>query len=914
MTLSEKLLTVKSRRNSYHSERIYAELAYAQNLSTVRNGEFDDVINDAADFLTDSLSTFDNITKDAAYEAERRLLPLSAAAKSYKIRAVGHAHIDMNWMWGYQETASLTVDTFRTVLELMKQYPGFTFAQSQASTYQIIEKFAPEMLPEIKARIAEGRWEVSASTWVETDKNMPSGESLLRHILYTKRYLSKLLDISPDSLQLDFEPDTFGHNIATPDICAAGGVKYYYHCRGLDCDDFIYKWRGRSAGELLVYREPKWYNAEITSDCLCDSVLFCGRNNIDVMLKVYGVGDHGGGPTRRDVERLVDMMSWPVFPTITFGTFHGFFKELEQYSDRFPTREGELNYVFTGCYTSQSRIKRANRIAETRLYEAEALSAMAHMLGATDKAAYYEKAWENVLFNHFHDILPGSGVIDTREYALGHFQDAMSYVTIGGNASMRYIADKIGTEDIIPEQNGEQLLSEGGGVGFASEDGSGHLFPRAGRGDGKKRAFAIFNPTSFDYDGVTELTAWDWLYDGGRAYFTDASGAEAPHKLTANGSGYWGHRYHSFAVRVKVPAFGYSVYTLDERAPDAPTYGSAFIFAPDARTDGVYDSDIVLDNGRIRAVFSRGSGKLLSLVKSGRQLLTEPTASYRLITESSSAGMTSWRVGTYMCVRELNNEQDVKITDISACGVRKSFSYTLGFGSGSRLDVKVSLDDASDTLRFDTRCDFHETGNPGAGIPQLNFELKLPEKVASFVCDVPFGTLTREAVKLDVPALSYAAAGELMLMTDSKYGCRCDGEVLSVDLLRGSYDPDPYPEFGIHNMSIGVAAPDCRDKAASEFVHPLPFAPLTRRAGELPLQGSFLRVEGKAGISALKCGEDGGLILRLYDRGEGSVVRIRSDYYEAVALCDANENKISALYGELTLLPHEISTVLLKRK
>lgn len=93
----------------------------------------------------------------------------------------------MNWMWGFQETAAVTVDTFRTVLDLMREYPDFTYAQSQASTYQIIEEYAPEMLEEIRQRIHEGRWEVTATTWVEPDKNMPNGESLARHILYTKR-------------------------------------------------------------------------------------------------------------------------------------------------------------------------------------------------------------------------------------------------------------------------------------------------------------------------------------------------------------------------------------------------------------------------------------------------------------------------------------------------------------------------------------------------------------------------------------------------------------------------------------------------------------------------------------------------------------------------------------------------------
>jgi alpha-mannosidase len=172
-----------------YADRIVSELHFAANLSLAHNGKYDAVVTEAIHTLEKAVREECVITKTAAIEAEKILLPLQADAKKYRIHCVAHAHIDMNWMWGFQETVSVTVDTFRTVLNLMKEYPELTFAQSQASTYEIIEKYAPSMLPEIRERVKEGRWEVSASTWVETDKNMPAGESLARHILYTKRYL-----------------------------------------------------------------------------------------------------------------------------------------------------------------------------------------------------------------------------------------------------------------------------------------------------------------------------------------------------------------------------------------------------------------------------------------------------------------------------------------------------------------------------------------------------------------------------------------------------------------------------------------------------------------------------------------------------------------------------------------------------
>ena len=140
------------------------------------------------------------------------------------------------------------------LLDLMDEYPEFKFSQSQASTYKIVEDYGPpHMLERIAQRAQEGRWEPTTATWVEADKNTPNAESMARHLLYTRRYISKLLGIDGKKLQLDFEPDTFGHSANLPEILSAGGVRYYYHCRG-DERTNLYRWRGLSGAEVLCYR------------------------------------------------------------------------------------------------------------------------------------------------------------------------------------------------------------------------------------------------------------------------------------------------------------------------------------------------------------------------------------------------------------------------------------------------------------------------------------------------------------------------------------------------------------------------------------------------------------------------------------------------------------------------------------
>ncbi len=931
MSLEDTILKAKRFGGGPWADRIYAELGYAAAVSSANGRIYDELVEKAANTLIDEATKVGGVvTADAAKAAEAVLMPISEKAKSYKVHCISHAHIDMNWMWGFQETASVTVDTFRTVLDLMKEFPKLTFAQSQASTYKIIEEYAPEMLEEIKERVHEGRWEVSASTWVETDKNMPSGESLSRHILYTKKYLSKLLDIPAESLQLDFEPDTFGHNISVPEICAKGGVKYYYHCRGTRNDEFIYRWRARSGAELLVWREPEWYNYDINPEMFRKVPQLCERYGISDFLSVYGVGDHGGGPTRRDVERLITIGSWPIMPNVVFSTYGAFYAELEKNREKFPIVEGELNFVFTGCYTTQTRIKMSNRIAEARMYESEAINTLSGVLA--DGPRYtesYGKAWEQILFNHFHDILPGSGVIDTREYALGSFQRAMAAIQTNANLSMRRLAEAIDTSafDCGVAHN---TRSEGAAVGFNTEQSKNFRFPQTERGAGKKRIFHLFNSTQYDFDGIAEITAWDWLFNAARAEFTDTDGNVTASKCLIDQAGYWGHYYKTFAVKVHVPAFGYATYILDEKG--APDY-VAPVRCKYEQQDIYTDNDIVMENDKMRVTFDHATMEIISLFdKEIGEDLAYNGGTFRLIHENRVHGMTSWRVGDKMLVENLNQTKDVIVNKIDLGAMRKSITYSLSFGERSNMSVTVSLDNGSKMLDYNVSVDFHEVGK-ATSMPQLNFITPVSYGVSAYRYDVPFGTLDRKDINHDVPANSYAAAisdkGEnspaVMLVTDTKYGFRGTENSLAVTLIRASVDPDPYPEYGKHNIRIGVGIIDTPttynlNKEAAKFVHPIAVCSARAGKGTLPTSGQLVKINGDVFVSAVKTAENGdGIIVRLSDiSGKGGDVTL--DFCKAVKSAyetDLNENVTAELKADGNVVTanveaYGIKTVLVK--
>ena len=145
-----------------HIVRILSQVEYGIRLSNTLEGRYDDLLCCALDALTDAMDKDGVLTKTVCLAAERILAPLEADAKSYTLILAGHAHIDMNWMWSWPETVAATIATFTTMLNIMDEYPEFTFSQSQTSVYKIVDDYAPHLKPRIQQRIREGRWMAAA--------------------------------------------------------------------------------------------------------------------------------------------------------------------------------------------------------------------------------------------------------------------------------------------------------------------------------------------------------------------------------------------------------------------------------------------------------------------------------------------------------------------------------------------------------------------------------------------------------------------------------------------------------------------------------------------------------------------------------------------------------------------------------
>ena len=866
--------------HGYWQDRALSQIQFAAGLSALRGGKYDKLVESAEDFLLNRWEKEKTVTPDAARQAEAMLLPLSEDAKSFTLHCVSHAHIDMNWMWRFDETVTVALDTFRTMLDLLAEYPQFTFSQSQASVYRIVEEYGPAgMLDSIRKYVQEGRWEVTASTWVEADKNTPSGESMARHLLYTKRYLHRLLGLAPDAVRLDFEPDTFGHSANVPEILAEAGVEYYYHCRG-SLDPHLCWWEAPSGKRMLSLCDPVGYNCVVEPDFAVSMLASCRDLGVDTLLKVYGVGDHGGGPSRRDIERLLDMQSWPVYPTILFSTYHAFFDEFKRkYGDSLPVRQTEMNAIFTGCYTTQTRIKTANRVGEATLQEAELFGTLAASSGFPYPLERLETAWQKVLFNQFHDILTGSGTVDTREYAMGQFQQAMGAANTEKANALRALSAATDTSRYQTEEDSLLTRSEGAGVGSGV---AGFKVTQVGRNRGSLRIFQVFNPSPYDREGLAEITVWDWpASQVPLMEFRDEEDNILPHQRLTNGNeGYWGHEFVTVVVPVKVPAGGYATYTLRESADH--------LIPPVGHEPGEWQKievphRYVLENDRIRVAFDTQQGSIISFFDkdTGKERLRPGCrGGFRVIEEDTDRGMTSWRVGRYMNIRELDS---VHIQPVYRPGepLIQSISIRAAFGR-STLHAVFSVEKGSPLLHIAAECDWYEKGMPGVSIPQLNFALPLEGEHDRYLYDIPSGTLARPAVDMDQPGNSFIATlpgrGEpaFLLTCDCRYGFRGFDNTLSVALIRGSYELDPNPEYGMNRFQLAAGpagnAPADLVRLAFDRWHPFSVLSATAHPGTRPLHASLCRLEGGDVIlQAVKMAEDGSrtAVVRLYGAETG---------------------------------------------
>jgi alpha-mannosidase len=404
------------------------------------------------------LSDEDRYTVVLAHEAlAGRLRTLQARyPQNGMLLLTGHAHIDLAWLWPYDETRRKMRRTFHTALSLMERSADFRFNQSTAHYYDQMEVDDPALFARIKEQVAAGRWETVGGMWVEPDTIMPTGESLVRQILYGQRYFERTFGVRHTVCWL---PDCFGFSGALPQLLRQGGLDSFFTIKAnwSETNKFPYDlfwWEGLDGSRVLTHtfdNPMQGYNGFVQPDCFMPTWKnFRQKVEHDTSLLAVGYGDGGGGVTPEMVEREVQLRDFPAIPSARWGRVHDFFTAAHRTAEqkRLPAWSGEIYLeLHRATLTTQSGVKRLHRKAERALITAETLASMAHMTGAA-KSQSLEADWRVTLKNEFHDILPGSGIREVYEDAERELSEVIAHAEAGQAAAMAAIVSALPRGDI----------------------------------------------------------------------------------------------------------------------------------------------------------------------------------------------------------------------------------------------------------------------------------------------------------------------------------------------------------------------------------------------------------------------------------------------------------------------------------
>jgi alpha-mannosidase len=330
-----------------------------------------------------------------------------------RFHIIANAHLDPVWLWDWREGLNEGISTCRAVLGLMDEFPELTFSRGEASIYEHIERNDPETFNRIRSRIAEGRWDVVGGNYVQPDTNLPSTEVLVRQFSRGLSYFKRSLAVRPT---VAWAPDSFGHSAGWPEIYAAAGMKSFAFSRPFSADLKLpgpaFWWESTGGSRVLAWRMPLgWYGSTRTEveSRLDQHKAGLHQWRLENIPIFFGLGNHGGGPSRAQIETILRWRDRNPEISVEFSTLHGFFKILAAESASFPVFRGELNFALRGCYSTAASVKFFYRKTENLLLRTERTTVAIAAVTKKNPPDLRE-AWDSLLFNTFHDILPGTSI------------------------------------------------------------------------------------------------------------------------------------------------------------------------------------------------------------------------------------------------------------------------------------------------------------------------------------------------------------------------------------------------------------------------------------------------------------------------------------------------------------------------
>jgi len=835
---------------------------------------------------------FDTSLK-AAHAKLEALLPLMQTATWH---LTGNSHIDAAWLWPWTETVDVVKRTFGTALQLMYEYPQYTYTQSAAQYNEWMAQKYPDMNAEIKRRIDEGRWEVVGGMWVEPDLNMPDGESLVRQLLVGKRWYKQAYGVD---VRIGWNPDSFGYTWQLPQIYKKSGVDYFVTQKMTwnDTNKLPFKlfwWESPDGSKVLAYFPHDYANDNLSPIRLASDLATARKQATDItdIMDLYGIGDHGGGPTRAILDQGVHWSnpSVPpkVVPQMPFGDAQSYFNHVEGkiapespewnyqsiakgYSQppapavagqvAIPTWKSELYFEYhRGVMTTQANHKRNMRDAEEQVLNAEKWSSLAWLDGEAYPGNELTEDWKKVLFNQFHDLAAGSGIGVIYKDAQKDYDVVRWSTNEIRDTSLANINERINTD-----------------------------------GDGEP--IVIYNPLGWERTGTVAVHLQG---KGGKAW-DDTLLAE------------------------NVPAMGYKVVRVGGKT-HTDYFGGGI-----ATEKG---NAVSLDTKRVHLAVDKTTGCITSLSEAGSKyetLAAGACGNQLQFFKDKPKEYDAWNIdpGTL-------DVAPATITKADSVEVVRSIQHpdavrVTYHWQNSKFVQTISIPDESDQVDIENDIDWHESHV----LLKAAFPLAASGPFATY--EIPYGSIDRpttrnnswERAQFEVPAMRWADLGDgkhgLSIINNSKYGYDAAGNVLRLTLLRSPKWPDPDADMGHHHFHYALYphAGTWKDaltvRHGYEYNYPLTAVVTTAHAGTLPAEHSFASVAPEnVVLTAVKKAEDAnGLIFRVYEwAGKASTVEFHVPPGATAAtvtnLMETPEGSPLTIAGDVVkapIKPYEILTI-----
>lgn len=779
---------------------------------------------------------------------------------------IGNSHIDIVWQWRWQDGFQEIRATFKSVLDRMKEFENFKFTCAGALYYEWIEQIDSDMFSEIQKRIKEGRWCIAGGWYLQSDCNIPCGESFVREGLISQNYFKEKFGVVA---KVGYNVDSFGHISGLPQILSKCGLDYYVFMRPdeneMQLPSNLFRWTSDDGSSVLAYRIPLAYGLR-DIEAIVRIKLKAETENLP-QAAFFGMGNHGGGPTIKLLTEIEEMQSKD--DSYYYGTINEFFKNTKEL--RVPVVTGDLQFHSKGCYSLSTMIKGYNRKAEQALLSSETFLLMAEkLLGFTSPAGEFDELWKKLFFCHFHDNLAGTVIKPAAE----DIRNAFGTIIASCDEKSHFALSRISWEIDTLQGESETIFRED------------RLFPFVHEKLGSP--VVVFNSLPFSVKQTVTIYPQCGCVLDYKGNIVPSQKIRGCHTDATN--------VFSTMFLAEIPPCGYKLFRIfkDERK----------------KTENrMFFGDNFIENNLLKVEFDKTTGCIKNITdkKTEKQLLSESA----FITVIDDEDNDMWAHGVKKFDNVLGTFQGVEMHIIERGPARVTMRITSKY-NGNLIRQDVSLLDDCPTVNAKVRVNFNEKHR----MLKFGFPVNANKNFIQALSDTPFSVTERPCNGEEFPCGKWIAVTDkdsgVVVCNDGKYSFSVDGNIAYLSILRTAIYLDHYAnvaktrdefcdyvDLGETDFSYTIEKFDgipAAIKSAYSLNTPVKTVMETFHKGKLCAEYTGIEVDKEnVIITALKKAQDGnGMILRLYET-DGIDVATEINVFGKKFFCNLAHNEIKTL-------------------